>query len=69
VYDTLMESDAVEPSCRAEGDTRTGQTCKKTKDLSGCESEERGEGGVVYDTLTESDTVILLVAQKLSCRD
>ena len=59
MYDTLMESDAVEPSGRTEGDTRSGRTCKKPKDLSPCESEDRGygEGGGVYDTLMESDVV------------
>ncbi len=35
----------VEPSGRTEGDTRTGRTRKKPKDLSACESEERGSGG------------------------
>ena len=41
------------------GGTRPGRTYKKPKDLSACESEEsgRGEGGGVYDTLMESDTV------------
>ena len=38
--DTLMESDAVEPIGRAEGDTSPGRTRKKPKDLSVSESEE-----------------------------
>jgi hypothetical protein len=40
VNDTLMESDAVEPIGRAEGDTSPGRTRKKPKDLSVSESEE-----------------------------
>ncbi len=40
-----------------EGGTRSD---KKSKDLSSCESEERGcgEGGGGYDTLMESDVVV-----------
>ncbi len=58
VYDTLMESDSVEPGGRTEGDTRLqrpGQTRRKPKNLSVCESEERGrgEGGGVYGTLMD----------------
>ena len=41
---TLIESDAVEPSGRAEGGTRPGRTCKKPKDLTTCDSEEGGCG-------------------------
>ncbi len=39
--------------------SRPGRTWKKPKDLSVCESEEGGcgEGGGVYVTLMESDTV------------
>jgi hypothetical protein len=53
VYDTLMESDVVDPSGRAEGVTGSGRKSQKPKDLSVCESEERGcgEGGGVYATL------------------
>jgi hypothetical protein len=55
VYGTLMESDSVEPSGRTEGDTRPGRTRRKPKNLSVCESEERGrgEGGGVYGTLMD----------------
>jgi hypothetical protein len=42
VYPTVMESDEVYPSGRTEGATRPGRTWKKPKDLSGCESEDRG---------------------------
>ena len=34
VYTTQMESDTVDPSGRAGGGTRSGQTRKKSKDLS-----------------------------------
>jgi hypothetical protein len=42
VYATLMGSDAVEPSGRAEGGTRPGRTRKKPKDLSAYDRKECG---------------------------
>ena len=42
MYTTVMELDAVDHNGRAEGVTRPGRTLKKPKDLSVCESEERG---------------------------
>ena len=44
VYGTLMESDTVGPSGLTEGDTRPGLIRKEPKDLSVCESEDRGCG-------------------------
>ena len=55
MYATLMESGVIEPSGRAErGTLRPGRTRRKPKDLSACESEERGygEGVDMYATLT-----------------
>ncbi len=54
MYATLMESGVIEPSGRTERGTRPGRTCRKPKDLSACESAERGygEGVDMYATLT-----------------
>ena len=43
-------------SGRVEGDTRTGRTRKKPKDLSSCDREEcdRREGGGVYDVISKN---------------
>jgi hypothetical protein len=57
-----MESDAVDPSGRSEGGPGPGRTRKKPKDLSACESEDRGEAGGVYerDQLKEAVFFFLL---------
>ena len=61
MYDTLLQSDTVQPCGRVKEDTRPGGVGLriKTKDLSAHESEEceHGKGGGVYATLLQSDTV------------
>ena len=61
VYDTLLQSDTVQPYGRPKSGTRTVgvELRKKPKDLIASEREECGHGkGVgVYVTLLQSDTV------------
>ena len=69
-HPTLLQNNSLKVYGLTEAGTRPGgRTHRKPKDLSVCESEEcgHGEGGGVYTTLMESDTVIHdrnLVAQK-----
>ena len=50
---------SLSPIGHTEGDTRPGRTRKKPKDLSPCESDDRGcgVGGGVFATLMQSDAV------------